>query len=136
MPKEIETRMGQEPEKEPFTTIDDLVRVAEELSSGLQQLSEYKHPLDVRRGARRREGVIDMADNTDSITVKAGAKTYFFDIKETKDNKPYLVITESRFKGEGKTRERVSMSVFPESAEEFAEAVGTMTATISRAQDN
>ena len=72
-----------------------------------------------------------MPDNGDSITVKAGARTYFFDLKETKEGKPFLVITESRFKGEDSERERVSMTVFPEQAEEFGQAVSTMTAKIA-----
>ena len=42
-----------------------------------------------------------MPINTANKTVKAGLTTYFFDIKETKGGKLYLVITESRFKGEG-----------------------------------
>jgi len=54
-----------------------------------------------------------------SKTVKAGAKTYFLDLKETKEGKPYLVITESRFKGEGQQRERASIAVFPEHARDF-----------------
>ena len=60
-----------------------------------------------------------------SKTVKAGSKTYFFDIKETKEGKPYLLITESRFKGEGEERERSSIIVFQENAQEFTEAVIT-----------
>ena len=65
--------------------------------------------------------------NEDSMTVKAGSKTYFFDIKQTKEGKPYLVITESRFKGEGKDRERNSIVVFQENAQEFAETVSEVT---------
>ena len=42
-----------------------------------------------------------MPINTANKTVKAGSTTYFFDIKETKGGKLYLVITESRFKGRG-----------------------------------
>jgi len=42
-----------------------------------------------------------MPINTANKTVRAGSTTYFFDIKETKGGKLYLVITESRFKGEG-----------------------------------
>jgi len=53
-----------------------------------------------------------MADQNDSKTVKAGSKTYFFDLKETKEGQPYLTITESRFMGEGQDRERVSIVVF------------------------
>lgn len=130
MPKERESESGSDPVREPFVTIDDLVMKADELASGLRTLSEYKHPLDIRRG--KREGVKDMTDDAESRTVKAGSKTYFFDIKKTRQDKPYLVITESRFKGEGKERERVSISIFPENAEEFSEAVAAMTAMIEQ----
>ncbi len=131
MPKERESQLGSDPVREPFVTIDDLVLKAQELASGLRTLSEYKYPLDIRKGkTKKREGVMDVPDNTDSRTVKAGAKTYFLDIKKTKEDKPYLVITESRFKGEGKDRERVSIAIFPENAGEFREAVSDMTTKI------
>jgi hypothetical protein len=61
-----------------------------------------------------------------SETVRAGSKTYFIDLKETKEGKPFLVITESRFKGEGDERERVSIAVFPEYAESFLKALQEM----------
>ena len=122
--------MSSDLAKEPFVTIDDLVVRADELATGLRVLSEYNHPLDIRRGVKRGEEVSEMADDSDSRTVKAGAKTYFLDIKKTKEDKPYLVITESHFKGEGKKRERVSISVFPEQAEEFVGAVSEMAAKL------
>ena len=62
----------------------------------------------------------------ESKTVKAGAKTYFFDLKETKEGKPYLVVTESWFKGEGQERERTTMALFPEYALGFLEALQDM----------
>ncbi|MCK5430627.1 MAG: DUF3276 family protein [Anaerolineales bacterium] len=110
--------------KPGFTTIDDVIQLAQELMARLSQLGEYKHPLMVRRG---RKGVVNMVErNEDSMTVKAGSKTYFFDIKQTKEGKPYLVITESRFKGEGNERERISIAVFPEYAESFLKALEEM----------
>jgi hypothetical protein len=112
-------------EREPIITIDDLTRQAEELARGLRQLGEYKHPLSIRRGTSiKGEGVSDVTE--ESKTVKAGAKTYFFDLKETKEGKPYLTITESRFKGEDEERERHTIVVFPENAEEFTEALAAM----------
>ena len=108
-----------------ISTIDDAIKLADELLTCLSKLGEYKHPLDVRRG---RKGVTsDMDQNIDSKTVKAGAKTYFLDVKETKNGKPYLVITESRFKGDSNERERRTIIVFQENAKEFAEAVSEMT---------
>ena len=61
-----------------------------------------------------------------SQIVKAGARTYFMDLKETRDGKPYLVITESRFKGEDQERERTSITVFPEHAQDFLQALQEM----------
>ena len=122
------SELGSELSRESFTTIDDLIQMAKELFTGLSKLGEYKYPLDVRKGValKERKEVENMAYQDDSKTVKAGSKTYFFDIKETKEGKPYLVITESRFKGEGKDRERVSIVVFPEHAQEFLETIQEM----------
>ena len=58
----------------------------------------------------------------ESMSVRAGARTFFFDLMETKEGTPYVTITESRFKGEGKKYERARMSIFPEHAEEFGQA--------------
>jgi len=106
----------------PIPTIDDCASFAERLTAMLGQLAKQKYPLLVRRGTvlkAMRKGVEIMEDTPISKVVKAGSKTYFFDVKMTKEGKPYLVITESRFKGENKARERVSLTVFPEQAAEF-----------------
>lgn len=79
-----------------------------------------------------RKGVRDMNRDTESLQVRAGSKTYFFDRKETKDGKPYLVITESRFMGEDKERERVSMVIFQEHADEFSKAVSEMATKLAK----
>ena len=125
MQKERKSDQSSEQEREPFITIDDLVIKAEGLYVGLKKLSENRHPLDIRKG------VEDMAvQNEQSRTLKAGSKTYFFDIKKTKDEKPFLVITESRFKGEGKERERSTIIVFQDNAEDFARTVSEMITRI------
>lgn len=67
-----------------------------------------------------------MSQHTDSRTVRAGGTTYFFDIKESREGKPYLVITASRFKGENSERERDRIVVFPDHAQKFLEATGAM----------
>jgi len=61
-----------------------------------------------------------------SETIRAGSKTYFIDLKETKEGKPFLVITESRFKGEGEDHERISIAVFPEYSKAFLSALQEM----------
>ena len=67
-----------------------------------------------------------MTDSNDSRTVKAGAKTYFFDLKQSKEGQPYLTITESRFKGEGQDRERASIVAFPDHSQDFLAATQEM----------
>lgn len=67
-----------------------------------------------------------MTETQVSKVIKAGSKTYFFDVKQSKEGKLYLVITESRFQGEGKTRERASLTVFREQAQEFSQTVAEM----------
>jgi hypothetical protein len=103
-----------------FETIDDLLDLARKLVEGLNILGERKYPLDIRRGVKF------MEREKKSEMLKASAKTYFFDIKETREGKPYLIITESRLKGEGEKPERTSIMVFQENIEEFAGIVTKM----------
>jgi hypothetical protein len=124
MSKKKESKSGDDPVP-GFTTIDDAIRIAKNLLIHLSILGEYKHPLDVRRGRKEVVKMVEHGEN--SLTLKAGSKTYFFDIRETKDDKPYLMVTESRFKGEGEERERNTIIIFQENAQEFAEAVSQMT---------
>jgi hypothetical protein len=114
-----------------FTTLDDLIDLADALTSGLHQLGERKHPLAVRKARVERREVSAMKEVKDSRQIKAGSRTYFVDIETTKENKPYLRITESRFKGEGKERERQSILVFPEEAQEFAKIITEMVGKLS-----
>ena len=114
--------------REPFVTIDDLLQQTEELLSGLQKLSEYSHPLEVRRGLRK--GVRQcMKDDKRSKQIKGAGRTYFLDIEQTKEGKAYLRITESR-KGDGDKFERNSINVFPEDLNEFAAIVSAIAGEI------
>ena len=70
-----------------------------------------------------------MSDDTQSRQLKASGRTYFLDIVQTKEGKPYLRITESR-KGEGDKFERNRVHVFPEDAGDFAEAVSEMASKL------
>ena len=114
---------GEKPNQQTFTSIDDLILLSQELFTRLHQISQYKHPLSVRRGVKQ-------MDKT-SKTVRAGAITYFFDIKQTRDNKPYLMITESRYKGKDEQRERKTVIIFQKSVKEFLQAIGELSAKLS-----
>lgn len=112
---------------EVFITIDDLHQQALQLVDSIQQLQDYKYPLDVRKGCRKEENDMSEEQNISSRMLKAGKKTYFFDIRETKDKKPYLLITESWFKDDqNKEPDRNNIAVFPEQAKDFALAVAVM----------
>jgi hypothetical protein len=124
MPGSKEAKPIVDPDHE-FNTIDDAIGLTEKLLKGLNKLGEYKHPLDVRKG------VVNLVETDENSKIlKAGAKTYFFDLKETKDKKPFLLITESRFKGGDKERERSSIVVFEQNIPAFAEAVAQLAAKL------
>ncbi len=117
-----------------FTTIDDCLKQARQLLSTLGSLAQQKHPLSVRKGSVLRtegKGVERMTETQTSKVIKAGSRTYFFDVKQTKEGKPYLMITESRFHGEGKARERISLTVFPEQAQAFMGGVREAVESLS-----
>ena len=110
--------------RDSFTTIDDVIQLSQDLCHRLCKIGEYKHPFAVRRG------VNTMVEKENSKTVRAGSITYFFDLKETKDNKPFLVITESRFKGEREDHERKSILVFQDNIKEFSKALSEIATSL------
>ena len=129
MKKKAGMRPAEKAEAAPFTTIDDCVLLVQELAMHLGRLGEYKHPLSVRKGVMR------VSETEESKTVKAGSRTYFLDRKQSKEGRSFLVITESRFKGEGGDRERTSIVVFPDHAEAFSQAVSEMAADLNQQSD-
>jgi len=60
-----------------------------------------------------------------SSKVKAGKRTYFFDVKSTRSNDYYLTITESkkRFKEDGFTYEKHKIFLYKEDFNKFMEAL-------------
>jgi hypothetical protein len=60
-----------------------------------------------------------------SKRVRAGKRTYFFDVKSTRGNDYYLTITESRRhpQGEGFTYEKHKMFLYKEDFDKFVEAL-------------
>jgi hypothetical protein len=66
-------------------------------------------------------------DEIFSTKVKAGKRTYFFDVKATRSNDYYLTITESkkRFKEDGFTYEKHKIFLYKEDFNKFVEALNT-----------
>jgi hypothetical protein len=61
-----------------------------------------------------------------SRKVKAGRRTYFFDIKPTRSGEYYLTITESkkRHDGDGFTYEKHKLFLYKEDVKKFTDALG------------
>ncbi len=64
------------------------------------------------------------SNEKDRLKIKAGKRTYFFDLKTTKDKKYYLQITES--KHIGNSIERYSIMILQEEFNEFKEALNNI----------
>jgi hypothetical protein len=64
-------------------------------------------------------------DEIFSTKVKAGKRTYFFDVKATRSNDYYLTITESkkRFKEDGFTYEKHKIFLYKEDFNKFVDAL-------------
>lgn len=62
-----------------------------------------------------------MLDERWNKRIDCGGRTYFFDVKETKEGKKYLTITETRLR-EG-VRERHRVMIFEEGITEFMQAI-------------
>jgi len=61
-----------------------------------------------------------------STMVRTGKTTYFVDVKEAKNGKKYLQLTESRVNGE--ERKKSTVRVFSEAIEVFKQAVDEASA--------
>jgi hypothetical protein len=72
-----------------------------------------------------------MARGKKTRMVRAGGRTYFFDVKTSKDGKQFLVVTESRWNGENEKHQRSSITVFPQQAKDFAKSVTKMAAQLA-----
>lgn len=128
MPNNKVFKATSEPSREPFPTIDAALDLSEQLQGVLKKLGEQKYPLDVRKA--RRKGVENMprrSDDLESRQIRAGSRTYFIDIEETGEGKPYLRVTESRFKGKEGKRERNSIVVFPEEIKKFVSDISELS---------
>ena len=105
---------------QPIPTLDDALDLARALLTSLTDLSLYKYPFAIRKGVRDLKAE---RENKEGLILKAGANTYFFDIRETKQGDPFLSITESRGKGEGKGFKRTTINVFADQVEEFSKLI-------------
>ncbi len=67
--------------------------------------------------------------------VKAGRRTYYFDVKENVNNDKYLIISETKAVDFGK-QDRFRIMVFPEDLENFKEAFMDVVEFIQSSDDD
>ena len=81
---------------------------------------------------------MDDRDEIYSNAVKAGKRTYFFDVKETRNNDFYLTITESkkRFDDDGQANfEKHKLFLYKEDFDKFAEGLQDAIRVVRAALD-
>lgn len=67
-----------------------------------------------------------------SSMVRAGRRTFFFDVKVTSGRKKYLRITESTWEGEGKERKYNSLLLFPDTALKFQDQLAESVRVLAK----
>lgn len=83
----------------------------------------------------------EMSEDRDEIyskAVKAGKRTYFFDVKSTRNNDYYLTITESKKKTDkdgNSTYEKHKVFLYKEDFDKFAEGLTEAVAVVKAALD-
>jgi len=66
-----------------------------------------------------------------SSMVRAGRTTYFVDVREAKNGKKYLSISENKIDSDDK-RQRTTVRVFSESVEQFRQAVDEAAGAVTQ----
>jgi hypothetical protein len=65
-----------------------------------------------------------------SSMVRSGRTTYFVDVKEAKNGKKYLSITENQLE-DGDKKTRTTVRVFKESVDQFRQAIDEAAAVVT-----
>lgn len=87
-------------------------------------------------GYERKEGMEYDREEIYSKSVRAGKRTYFFDVKATRNNDYYLTVTESKkkFDNDGNQNfEKHKIFLYKEDFEKFSEGLDEVVAYIKKA---
>jgi hypothetical protein len=74
------------------------------------------------RTVKRKDKDMEFIPALFSTRVTSGRRTFFFDVKATKDDKPYIKITESSITPEGEKKKNY-MTIFNSELDEFKQAI-------------
>jgi len=75
--------------------------------------------------------MVNSSDVLFSTIVRAGRTTYFLDVREARNGRKYLSISESRL-DETEKRQRATLRVFGETADQFRQAVEDAVRAVSQ----
>jgi len=80
---------------------------------------------------RTEEGIMgdEAAATMYSTMVRAGKTTYYVDVKEAKNGRKYIAISENRI-DDGEKKQRSTVRVFGESIEQFRQAIDEAAASV------
>ena len=67
-----------------------------------------------------------------SSMLRAGKRTFYFDVKLASNSKKYLKITESAFEGEGKERRYNSFLLWPENVVDFQQRLTEISQVLAQ----
>jgi hypothetical protein len=74
---------------------------------------------------------MEFAPSLFSTKVTAGRRTFFFDVKEAKNEKPYIKITESSISKDGEKKKNY-MTVFENEINDFKQAVESVVGFVNQ----
>jgi len=74
--------------------------------------------------------MLNTTDVVFSTVIRAGRTTYFVDVREAKNGRKYLSISESRL-DEEQRRQRTTLRVFADTIEQFRQAVEDAARAVS-----
>jgi 3-hydroxymyristoyl/3-hydroxydecanoyl-(acyl carrier protein) dehydratase len=76
------------------------------------------------------EVIMAVASALFSSMVRAGKTTYFVDVKEAKNGKRYMAITENKIEEDDK-KQRITVRVFSENVDQFRQAIDEAAAAVA-----
>lgn len=79
---------------------------------------------------------IEHAKSVRELCLQAGSRTYYFDVKQTKADDYFLIISERKKSQEGKLLKKQRLYLYKEHFEAFSEILSELTNYIKREKGN
>lgn len=76
--------------------------------------------------------ILKHSQSVRELCLQAGSRTYYFDVKKTKANDYYLIISERKKSSEGKLLKKQRLYLYKEHFEAFSEMLAELTSFIKK----